>query len=130
VADYKDVFNLKKRKKKSLTTESSNLKGVWKKGFPKTDLTIEDPERGYPPTSFRDALKDPNTPKYIKDAIKNHSARRAAVRQGSRPVKGFPFKKKIPRNLPPEIKPKKPNTKVGVRTGASGLSKLVKAMNK
>ena len=130
MADYKDVFNLKKRKKRSLTAKSPNLGGVWKKGFPKGNLTIEDPERGYPTTTFEDALKDPNTPKYIIDAINNHSARQEAVKKGSRPVKGFPFKKKIPRNLPPEIKPKKPNTKVGVRTGASGLSKLVKAMNK
>jgi hypothetical protein len=50
--------------------------------------------------------------------------------------------KGVPRNLPPEIdpkykkkaptKPKKKSTlgKIGVRTGASGLSKLVKAMNK
>ena len=92
---------------------------------------ILDPKEGKPPFEYTVPGTDPRL-----------RGRKAAHGRGSRVVKPRPMKG-VPRNLPPEIdpkykkkaptKPKKKSTpigKIGVRTGASGLSKLVKAMNK
>tara|TARA_R110000824_G_scaffold141290_1_gene307751 strand:- start:11 stop:445 length:435 start_codon:yes stop_codon:yes gene_type:complete len=142
---YKDPFNLKKRKKKPSRSKASSSwpgkakgeppprhhfdEGVWKKDMAPPEKMIYKHPHGGPMES-------------IKGTDPRLRGRKAAHGRGSRVVKPRPMKG-VPRNLPPEIdpkykkkaptKPKKKSTpigKIGVRTGASGLSKLVKAMNK
>ena len=128
---YKDVFNLKKKRKKRTPREEiqdywreMKKPGVWKKGM--------GPDHLQNPSD----KSSPEAKKKILDRLRGKE--RAYVR-GSRVVKPRPMKG-VPRNLPPEIdpkykkkaptKPKKKSTlgKIGIRTGASELSKLVKAM--
>ena len=121
----KDIFNLKKKRKKPAS------RGIWRKDMAPPERMVLDPKEGEPPFKYTVPGTDPRL-----------RGRKAARGRGSRIVKPRPMKG-VPRNLPPEIdpkykkkaptKPKKKSTpigKIGIRTGASGLSKLVKAMNK
>jgi hypothetical protein len=140
---YKDPFNLKKRKKKPSKSKASPAwpgkvkgkppplyhfgEGVWKKDMAPPEKMIYEHPGGGPLER-------------IKGTDPRLRGRKAAHGRGSRVVKPRPMKG-IPRNIKPELakdakarremyKKKSTLGKIGVRTGASGLSKLVKAMNK
>ena len=127
----KDIFNLKKKRKKPAS------RGIWRKDMAPPERMVLDPKEGEPPFKYTVPGTDPRL-----------RGRKAARGRGSRVVKPRPMKG-VPRNIKPELakdakarrekykrKPLKkgmkstPIGKIGVRTGASGLSKLVKAMNK
>ena len=144
MADYKDVFKLKKKKRKGKKPLKIQIPGIT---VSETGVWVKD--KAPPEKVWAQLTPDGRLTPIISEVKPTNpglTGRKLAWAQGSRPAKPRPMKGP-PRILPPEIDPKhkkKPKAKkrsvkktaggeggrmkIGIRTGASELSKLVKAM--